>query len=148
MDLTHGVLNRDLKNALQALKFEVQQDPRLLGSTVLGYDDVYMAYQPFAQAWRQQLSCDAAQPYILTVDITKAFNAIQIERLLKLAIAVLQHSDYLMVKYASVSALPTPPKQSDACSNPFQLAASHMSDTGRASIRQKLSCFAIQIKLD
>ena len=88
-----------------------------MGSTVLGYDEIYKAYHPFVNSWKQQLVSGSAQPYILTVDITKAFNAIRIDKLLKLAADVLQSSDYLMIKYASV--IPSPQCSSLTCVSGF-----------------------------
>ena len=90
----------------QALKYELQQQPALLGSSVFGYDDIYRAYHPFVQQWRQAApldGCTPLEPFLVTVDVSKAFDGININRLLLIARPVLRNLEYLMVKYAEVS---------------------------------------------
>ena len=90
----------------QALKYELQQQPALLGSSVFGYDDIYRAYHPFVQQWRQAAQPDGStplEPFLVTVDVSKAFDGININRLLQIARPVLRNLEYLMVKYAEVS---------------------------------------------
>lgn len=81
----------------------MQGQPCLLGSSVFGYDDIYRAYQPFVQGWRQQSGSTPIDPFIVTVDVSKAFDAVNIDRLLQITLPFLQSSQYLMVKYAEVS---------------------------------------------
>lgn len=95
---------------LQALKYELQRQPALLGSSVFGYDDIYRTYQPFVQQWRQIAANCYSEPYIVTVDVSKAFDAVHVEKLLQLATPLLQSSHYLMVKYAEVTCLSLSPQ--------------------------------------
>lgn len=92
----------------QALKFELQQQPGLLGSSVFGYDDIYRAYYSFILEWKKAAGQCPAEPYIVTVDVSRAFDAVCVDRLLKIASPVLQSSQYLMVKYAEVRPRDTP----------------------------------------
>ena len=88
--------------SLQALKYELHRQPVLLGSSVFGYDDIYRTYQPFIQQWRQSLAVHPSEPHLVTVDVSKAFDAVRVEKLLHMATPILQSSQYLMVKYAEV----------------------------------------------
>ncbi len=87
---------------MQALKAELQSQPALLGSSVFGYDDIYRTYQPFVQQWRRSDATGRREPYVVTVDVSKAFDAVLVEKLLQIAMPILQSSQYLMVKYSEV----------------------------------------------
>ena len=41
----------------------------------------------------------------MTVDVSKAFDAVHVDKLLQIATPILQSSQYLMVKYAEVTCL-------------------------------------------
>lgn len=87
----------------QVLKLEVKRQPGLLGSSVFGYDDVFRTYKPFLQQWRaaEREGVDLT-PCILTADVSRAFDAIDVTRLLPMAMPLLRQPEYLMVKYAEV----------------------------------------------
>lgn len=89
---------------MQVLKFEVRRQPELLGMSVFGYNEVYRVYQPFVKRWRACRSGGGgqAQPYLVTVDIKRAFDAVDIKKLVALAQPILQSSQYLMVKFSEV----------------------------------------------
>ena len=42
------------------------------------------------------------QPYLVTVDIKRAFDAVDIDKMVALAQPILQSSQYLMVKFSEV----------------------------------------------
>lgn len=88
---------------MQALKYELRRQPGLLGSSVFGYDDIYRTYQPFTQDWAQAAAHSPLELYIVTVDVSRAFDNVCVDRLLNIVAPVLQSRLYLMVKYAQVS---------------------------------------------
>ena len=78
----------------QALKSELlHRQPHRLGCSVLGYNDAYRRLHPFLCRWRaQRLTCQPdvsptpTQPrvFVAAVDIRRAFDSIQVPRLLRL----------------------------------------------------------------
>lgn len=55
------------------------------------------------QQWRRSAAVSHSEPHIVTVDVSKAFDAVNVEKLLQIATPILQSSQYLMVKYSEVS---------------------------------------------
>ena len=71
---------------MQVLKYEVARQPEALGSTVFGYNDAYTSLKPFLQRWRSSAAAQQGpsppsqqRPYLLSVDITRAFDSIDTE---------------------------------------------------------------------
>ena len=91
----------------QVLKYEVARQPDALGSTVFGYNDAYARLKPFLLRWRppgqQGLSPSGQQrPYLVSVDITRAFDSIDTELMLAIVAPVLQSHEYLIFRYLEV----------------------------------------------
>ena len=88
----------------QVLKHETKAQPATLGSSVMGYDDIYARYEPFLQLWRTLGAAGGEPPqaYIVTVDVSKAFDAVDVELLLQIIEPLLASPQYLVVKYAEV----------------------------------------------
>ena len=129
---------------------EVACQPSVLGGTVRGYSDAYLAYRRFIRQWRalnarhsagidsqfqsclgccglQTASCrcfeggecsvcntvrlvtvyplagSLAVPYIVSFDVSRAFDNVDVAQLLLLVEPLLQQPRYLMVKYTEVS---------------------------------------------
>ncbi|KAG1670365.1 hypothetical protein FOA52_000125 [Chlamydomonas sp. UWO 241] len=106
VELSFKPVNFVLQGAHHALKAEVARSPELLEASVFGYDDVYRRLRPFVERWRATRAAggggSAAPLYIVVVDVRKAFDSIDIERLLQIVDPVLSSSGYTMVKYCEV----------------------------------------------
>ena len=94
---------------MQVLKYEVARQPEALGSTVFGYNDAYTSLKPFLQRWRSSAAAQQGpsppsqqRPYLLSVDITRAFDSIDTELMLAIVAPVLQCHEYLIFRYLEV----------------------------------------------
>lgn len=115
-----------LLSHLKALKSEVSERPALLEAAVFGYDDIYKQYAPFVKQWRAARTAAAAstaaaaaaaggapagsfqappplQPYVVSVDVSRAFDSVNIPRLLQLVEPLFRRPEYLMVRYSEVT---------------------------------------------
>jgi hypothetical protein len=90
--------------ALQVVKFECQRQPEALGASVFGYNQIYGVLQPFVRRWKEAASKSATPltPYIISVDVARAFDCIDAEKLTPLLGGLLQFPDYTLVKYVEV----------------------------------------------
>lgn len=90
---------------MQALRMEIQRQPSLLGNTVVSNDDVYRAFHPFIQQWRRGrrgLEGGPLEPYILTMDVSRAFDTINIGLLHQIIEPILREPRYHFIKYFEV----------------------------------------------
>ncbi|KAK9847399.1 hypothetical protein WJX84_002852 [Apatococcus fuscideae] len=102
-------INTILQNLYQVLKYEVARQPEALGSTVFGYNDAYARLKPFLQRWRSSAAAHHSlsppseqRPYLLSVDVTRAFDSIDTELMLAVVAPVLQCHEYLIFRYLEV----------------------------------------------
>lgn len=89
----------------QVLLLETQQHSDCLGNTVFGNNDIFRAYKPFVQQWRSAAGKDGAvaPAYILTVDVSKAFDTVNTDLLLDMAKPLLRSHTYTIAKWREVS---------------------------------------------
>lgn len=99
---SYGACHALVNTGQQALKSELlHRQPNRLGCSVLGYNDTYRRLHPFLCQWRAQrlavplnASPTTAPPrvFVVAVDIRRAFDSIQVPRLLRL-LGALDDSD-------------------------------------------------------
>ncbi|KAL4860163.1 Telomerase reverse transcriptase [Chlorella vulgaris] len=101
-------VNHLLQNVYQVLRFEASRNPELLGASVFGYNDAYCKLHPFLRKWRAAAEAEAAgggallQPFLVSVDVSRAFDSVDIQLLLSLVEPLLRHEQYLVLKYWEV----------------------------------------------
>lgn len=122
--LTFKSVNSQLQGVLQVLKFETSRQPGVLGASVFGYNDAYCRLQPFIRKWKAALGTATAsgaasvgngasaagsargaappRPYIVAVDVSRAFDHVDVATLLHLVEGLLQCEEYLVLKYSEV----------------------------------------------
>jgi telomerase reverse transcriptase len=115
--LTFKPVNEVLGGVYQVLKMEASRQPGLLGSSVYGYNDTFCRLQPFVRRWRAAAATAAAVagappaahpgaltpvPHIVSLDVTRAFDHVDIRTLLSLVEPLLQSEHYLVLKYTEV----------------------------------------------
>lgn len=95
---------------LQALRAEARGQPGRLSASVFGYDDVLARAHPFLRSWRASLTAAAASgggsgaagaggvltPYVISSDVRRAFDSVDIDKLLGIVEPVFQQPDYLV----------------------------------------------------
>jgi hypothetical protein len=108
--------------APQVLKFEAAAQPGALGGSVFGHNDAYCRLQPFIRKWRAAAAAAAGaagpsgrpaqpapacsiMPWVVSVEVTRAFDHVDIGLLLGLVEPLLRHQAYLVVKYNEASIL-------------------------------------------
>ena len=81
---------------------------------MFGYNDAHARLQPLLRALRAQRQCAAgAQPdqdtpdrqppmYIVSADVSRAFDCVDVERLLRVTEPLLSSPEYLLVKHVEV----------------------------------------------
>ena len=136
----------------QVVRYEVSQQPHLLGSSVFGYNDAYCRLQPYLRRWRLALgthgaasdsrpptSCanhrvsssdhgtagssagakgatgrPAFTPHIIAADVSRAFDGIDVPKMLAILEPVLRAPEYVVVKYAEVRGSKATPWYTDS----------------------------------
>lgn len=82
---------------LQALKTEAFLQPTRLSASVFGYDDILKQLHPFLRSWRSALSATPTlQPYIISTDVKKAFDSIDVQKLRDIVEPLFEHPEYLV----------------------------------------------------
>ena len=109
---------------LQVLRWECSRDPSRspaspLGSSVFGYDDVLVRMHAFISRWRQ---CPHARPYIVSVDVAKAFECVNTTKVLDLVKGLLRAPSYTIVQYSEVK---LGSKRTCCCCKPHRLIIAH-----------------------
>ena len=100
-----------LCTVLQVVKYELGRQRGALGASVFSYNDAYEALQPALRKWRAA-SCAKqlpALPYIVSADISRAFDAVDAGVVLDLIAPLLQSPEYLVLRYVEVR--PGPPRR-------------------------------------
>ncbi|KAM5264430.1 telomerase reverse transcriptase [Ctenodactylus gundi] len=100
------LLTQRIRTLFSVLNYERTQQPGLLGSSVLGLDDVYRAWRAFALRWRAR---DPAPPlYFVKADVSGAYDTIPQDRLAEVVARVLRcpGNTYCVRRYAVVQRAP------------------------------------------
>lgn len=91
-------VNRKLQNLFEALKFEKERNPKLLGATLFGCDDLYRVLKPFAERIRR---CLSEKPlYFVHVDVNHCYESIPHQKLFDIMKEVLQEEEYLIRRFS------------------------------------------------
>jgi telomerase reverse transcriptase len=122
IEMAFKSVNTLLQNVYQVLKMEAKRHQGTLGSSVFGYNDIYCKLQPFLRRWKAaaapanappspetgtlggapSLQTPAIQPYIVSVDVSRAFDHVDIPTLLALVEPLLRCDHYLVLRYQEV----------------------------------------------
>ena len=105
--------------AAQVLKYETERQPGKLGASVAGYNDAYARLAPLLRRWRA-LAAETGAPgaaaksgnrrhagggppmYLVSADVSRAFDNVDIEKLLAIAEPLLRSAEYTLVKHVEV----------------------------------------------
>ncbi|TPX41394.1 hypothetical protein SeMB42_g05053 [Synchytrium endobioticum] len=96
-------INYILQNAFQVLSYEKNNNGNLRRGSVLGLTDIYTKLKTFATALRTQYPSKLPQLYFVKVDITRAFDTINQDKLLQILEDVFTDDDYFIIKYVLAS---------------------------------------------
>ena len=81
----------------EVLKFEKERNPKSLGSTLFGNDDLYRALKPFVARVR---TCLAGRPlYFVHVDVKNCYESILHQKLFDIIKQVLEEEEYLIRRF-------------------------------------------------
>ena len=116
--LSFPSVNSMLLGVHQILKLEASRQPNAFGATVFGYNDTFCKLQPFIRTWKAKKNAGASAaagvsssssssssklgPYIVSVDVSRAFDHVDVTTLLELVSQLLQSENYLVVKYSEI----------------------------------------------
>lgn len=105
--LSFPTVNSLLKNVHRVLKLEAIRQPAALGSSLFGYNDVYCRLQPFIKDSRGNgAQSDSPQkPYIVSVDVSRAFDHVDVSILIDIVTPLLQSEQYMILKYSEIVSL-------------------------------------------
>lgn len=92
-------VNDVLQNVFHVLKLEVSRQPECLQGSLFNNNDVYCRLYPFLKKWRS-LKC--GKPNIVSFDITRAFDNIDIPLLMTAITPMFLESKYVILKYTQV----------------------------------------------
>jgi hypothetical protein len=87
------------------LKFEAERQPGRLGSSVLGYNDAFAKLHPVLRQWRaKRAGCGrtAPVPYIVSADVSRAFDHVNADKLIDIVEPMLRSQEYLIIKHVEV----------------------------------------------
>ena len=94
-------VNNILKNLFQTLGFEKERQPKRLGSSVFGQDDVHRLWSKFLTKIRQRNIGDVPL-YFVSVDIDSCFNTMLHDKLFTIIDNSLAEYDYRIRKFKTV----------------------------------------------
>jgi len=108
-------INAVLQGAHSVLKFEAARHPEACGSSTFGFNDIYCRYKPFVKGWRTSRAAMLASkranvheiakafgPYAVCVDVSRAFDNIDVDILLSIVSNLLECDEYTIVKYSEI----------------------------------------------
>eukprot|EP00890_Picochlorum_soloecismus_P001725 jgi/Picsp_1/2553/NSC_00784-R1_telomerase reverse transcriptase len=110
--LRFPAINILLKNVHAVLKFESQRQPEAFGSSTFGFNDIFCRYKTFLNKWRASKRINMAKagaaasadhgPYVVCVDVSRAFDNIDVATLLDVVSSILNCEEYTIVKYTEI----------------------------------------------
>lgn len=106
--LSFPTVNSLLKNVHRVLKLEAIRQPEVLGASLFGYNDVYCRLQPFIKDSRRVNGANhdsGSKPYIVSVDVSRAFDHVDVSILLDIVTPLLQSEQYMILKYSEIVSL-------------------------------------------
>ena len=123
--LRFAPINHVIQGLFLALKQECRSSPRILGSSVFGYNDAYSKLQPYLR--RLKATATTSQrplAYIIGADIALAFDTINVRKLLEVVAPLFTKEEYRFLQVSSIApgagrfrisqrTLPAPPESGD-----------------------------------
>ena len=109
--LKFGPINQRLKLTLRVLQCEAQRQPEAFGSSTYGFNDIFCRYKPFVRRWHAdrvksiQLGRDPSDlepPHAVCVDVSKAFDNVDVETLLGICSELLTAEKYTILKFTEI----------------------------------------------
>lgn len=91
-------INRKLQNLFEVLKFEKEQNPKGLGTTLFGSDDLYQVLKPYAERIRNYL--EGRPLYFVHVDVSHCYESIPHQKLFDIMKEVLKEEEYLIRRFS------------------------------------------------
>lgn len=91
-------VNLKLQNLFEVLKFEKERNPKNLGATLFGSDDLYRALKPFVSRVRTRL--EGRPLYFVHVDVSHCYESILHQKLFDIMKEVLEEEQYLIRRFA------------------------------------------------
>ncbi|BDA46320.1 probable telomerase reverse transcriptase [Coccomyxa sp. Obi] len=98
-------VNFHLQSLHKVLKFETERQPGSLGSSVLGYNDAFAKLHPVLRQWRAKRAASpgaAPMPYLVSADVSRAFDNVDADKLINIVEPMLRSQEYLIVKHMEV----------------------------------------------
>lgn len=108
-------INGVLKTVHAVLKYEASQQPEAFGSSTFGFNDIFCRFKSFVMDWRASkatkasLGGDEGQaavkdhgPYVVCVDVSRAFDNIDVATLMGVVSNLLTSEEYTILKYTEV----------------------------------------------
>ena len=109
--LQFGPINQRLKLTLRVLQCEAQRQPEAFGSSTYGFNDIFCRYKPFVRRWQAdrvkaiqlgRAPADLEPPYAVCVDVSKAFDNVDVETLLGICSELLTAEKYTILKFTEI----------------------------------------------
>ncbi|GMH42417.1 hypothetical protein BSKO_10336 [Bryopsis sp. KO-2023] len=100
-------VNFFLRNAHAVVKYEcARQRNRVMASSTTDYDDVYNTLQPLLATWKaiREQGVRKFRPYIISCDVSRAFDNVDIDRLKGLVSPLFNSPNYQILKHGVVVA--------------------------------------------
>ncbi|KAJ3168414.1 hypothetical protein HDU87_001145 [Geranomyces variabilis] len=95
-------INSILQNAFHVLSYEKARVPSILGSSVLGLNDIYPKLKAFQAHCRPAPGQAPTKLYFCKVDVTSCFDTIDQKLLLSIVRDIVQDDEYMIQKYSTV----------------------------------------------
>ena len=109
--LKFGPINQRLKLTLRVLQCEARRQPEAFGSSTYGFNDIFCRYKPFVRQWKAdrmkslQQGADPADlepPHAVCVDVSKAFDNVDVETLMGICSELLTAEKYTILKFTEI----------------------------------------------
>ncbi|KAG6487749.1 hypothetical protein ZIOFF_056350 [Zingiber officinale] len=100
-EIQYNSVNSVLKDALSILREVMAENPEKLGCSVFNYNDVYRKICHFLTEVKLR-SQKTLQIYVVVVDVLKAFDSIDQEKLLSILENIIGSNEYVMRKHAKI----------------------------------------------
>lgn len=91
-------VNWKLQNVFEVLKFEKERNPKSLGATLFGTDDLYRALKPFVA--RVRTGSERRPLYFVHVDVKNCYESILHQKLFDVIKQVLVEEEYLIRRFS------------------------------------------------
>ena len=102
-DVRFPAVNRQLRGAYLALRLEAFRRPELLGASVFSFAGAQERLVPYLARWKRLLRSGHTRPFIVSVDVRRAFDTIPARKLWPIVCGLLREPAYALQRYASLA---------------------------------------------